>query len=67
MTLLWVLPLSVTAVGIVAVAVAASRAAEEAERLGAEVRRLGTLRPTVAEVGASARALRESLEWLRRT
>ncbi|MDP9071049.1 MAG: hypothetical protein M3N68_07155 [Actinomycetota bacterium] len=67
MSLLWVVPLSVTAAGLVAVAVAASRAAEEAARLRAELGHLAGLRPAVADVRAGAQALRESLEWFRRT
>jgi hypothetical protein len=63
----WVLPLVVAAAGLAAVAVAASRAAREADRLRAEVRHMGALGPAVSEVGASVDALRQSLGWLRRT
>ena len=66
LTLVWVVPLSVIAVGLVLVAVYASRAAEEADHLRAEVRNLGALGPALAEVRTAAEALRESLEWLRR-
>ena len=67
MSLLWIVPLSITAAGLVAVAVAAFRTAEEAGHLRTELVRVAGLGPAVAEVRASAHALRESLEWLRRT
>ncbi len=67
MSLLWIVPLSITAAGLVAVAVAAFRTAEEADHLRAELVRVGRLGPAVAEVRAGAQALRESLEWPRRT
>ncbi len=64
---IWILPLVTTASGLVAVAFAARRASEEAERLRAGVLALGALRPEVADVVAGATGLRDSLEALRRT
>ena len=65
--IIWILPLVMTALGLVAVAFAARRAAEEAERLRTEVVTVAALRPEMADVVAGAAGLRDSLEALRRT
>lgn len=66
MTLLWLLPLLVTAAGTLAVAVVGARVAEEAGELRRELARLGQLRPALVEVGAAGRALRASLARMER-
>lgn len=53
MTALWFLPLFVAVVGLTAVAVAARRSAEEAGRLGDELRRLRGMRPLLLELQAT--------------
>ncbi len=65
--MLWLGPLLVTVAAVVAVAVLVARTGEEAARLRAEVQAVAGLKPSVLEVRARVQALRESLEWLRRT
>ncbi len=62
-----VLPMVVTALGVLGVVVLGSGAADEARRLGVAVRQLGQLRPAVVEVRSGAAAVREAMEGMRRT
>ena len=58
MSAVWIAPLIVTAVGLVAVALFARRVAEEADELRRSVIRLGDLRPAVVEVRSGIEQLR---------
>lgn len=66
MSLLALLPLAVLVAGLVAVGALAARAADEADQLRAELRRLSQLRPLLAEVGDSGRRLQLALARRRR-
>lgn len=59
MSAVWIAPLVVTAIGLVAVALFARRVAEEASELRHSLTRLGELRPAFVEV-------RTGIEHLRR-
>ncbi len=67
MTLLWLAPLLTTAVGLIAVALVASRSAEEAARLRRSIGGLEELRPAVVEAGSRVRALRDLVQEATRT
>ncbi len=67
MTLLWLFPLVTAALGLAAVAVVASRAAEEAARLRRSIGSLGELRPAIVEAGSRVRALHAAMEAHTRT
>jgi len=56
-TTLWLLPLAVTLSGLMAVFVAGSRAANEAELLAGELRAMAGLRLVLADLQASTRTL----------
>ena len=59
--MIWLLPLLVVVLGLVAVGVAAMQAAEEARSLVWELRKLGTVRPALVEVRAAGHTLGASL------
>lgn len=59
--MIWLVPGAVLVVGAVVVAMAVSRAVEEAKRLVWEVRVLSTQRPALVEVGEAAQRLGVSL------
>jgi len=59
---LWFLPLAVSLVGVMAVFLAASRAAEEAGLMVGEFWAMAGLRPILAELQASIRALGDGRE-----
>lgn len=61
MSLPALLPLAVLVAGLVAVGALAARAADEANQLRAELRRLSGLRPLLVEVGDSGRRLQAAL------
>ena len=65
--IIWLLPVGITAVGVVAVAVGMRRVVEEATQLHHQVEHLIGLRPAVVEARASARALSASLKGINRT
>ena len=58
--MIWLIPVGVVVVGIVPVAIAGVRALEEWRRVVWELRKLGTLRPALVEVGAAGRRLQAS-------
>ena len=60
------LPVAVFMVAVAAVAVMVARAADEAEQLWAEIRRMGQLRPLVVEIGDQTHRLRATLANVRR-
>ena len=55
---LWALPGVVTVIGVIAIAVVASRLSEEAGLLRLELARVSELRPSARALAAEARALR---------
>ena len=59
--MIWLLPLLVVVLGLVAVGVAAMQAAEEARSLVWELRKLGTVRPALVEVRTAGQTLAASL------
>lgn len=61
MNVLALLPAAVLFAGLVAVGALAARAADEANQLRAELRRLAQLRPLMVEVGDSGRRLQATL------
>ena len=67
MSLVWLAPLVTTALGMTAVAVLASRAAEEAARLRRSIGGVGELRPAVIEAGSRVKALRAAMQVGTRT
>ncbi|HEX2040628.1 MAG TPA: hypothetical protein VHF47_12960 [Acidimicrobiales bacterium] len=58
MSAVWIAPLVVTAIGLVAVALFARRVADEAAELRRSVVRLGDLRPALVEVRSGIDQLR---------
>lgn len=62
MSWLWLAPAVTALVGIVVLAVAVSRAAEEAAILRREAHQLAQLRPALVEIGIAGRALGASME-----
>ncbi|MDQ3681273.1 MAG: hypothetical protein M3378_12185 [Actinomycetota bacterium] len=65
---LWLIPLLVVVVvGIILVTISAMRAAEEAGRLGAQLRQMGQLRPALVEVRTAGQILGASLQGKSRT
>ena len=55
--MIWLVPLVVALLGTVAVVLAATRTAEEGRKLVWELRKLGTVRPALAEVRTAGQAL----------
>ncbi|MGQ0520287.1 MAG: hypothetical protein ACT4PX_03930 [Actinomycetota bacterium] len=66
MSLLALLPVAVLVAGLVAVGALAARAADEANQLRAELRRLSQLRPLLVDVRDSGRRLQAGLARRRR-
>ena len=66
MTIAWLVPLVITAIGLVLVAGFARRAADEAAAFRRSTARLGELRPALVEVRTVASALRDQAASLRR-
>lgn len=66
MNLVMVLPVAVFMVATAAVAIMVAKAADEAEQLWAEVRRVGQLRPLLVEIGDENHRLRATLANVRR-
>ncbi len=59
--MIWLLPILVVGLGLVALVVASMRAAEEARSLVWELRKLGTVRPALVEVRSAGQTLGASL------
>ncbi len=55
--MIWLLPLLVVVLGLVAVGAAAMQAAEEARSLMWELRKLGTVRPDLVEIRTAGQTL----------
>lgn len=60
--MIWLVPVAVLVVGLVAVVMASLRAAEEAKRLVWSLRRMGTMRHDLAQVATAGQALSETVQ-----
>lgn len=61
MTTIWLVPLIITTVGLVLIALFARRAAEEAAAFRRSTARLGELQPALVDIRTRAAALRDHL------